>query len=38
MAVGRCPFQREDHDRDDRQDRDVADVLLDIGFVDDLAE
>ena len=38
MAVGRRALEDEDHDGDAGQDRDAADVLVDIGLVDDLAE
>ncbi len=38
VAVGRRTLEDEDHDGDARQDRDAADVLVDIGLVDDLAE
>ena len=38
VAVGRGTLEGEDHDGDQRQQRDAAHVLVDIGLVDDLAE
>ena len=38
VAVGRRTLEDEDHDGDQRQHRDAAHVLVDIGLVDDLAE
>ena len=38
VAVGRHALEDEDQDGDPRQHRDAADVLVDIGLVDDLAE
>ena len=38
MAVGRGALEDEDQDGDPRQERDAADILVDIGLVDDLAE
>ncbi len=37
MAVGRRALEDEDQDGYARQNRDAADVLVDIGLVDDLA-
>src|SRR5882724_3631052 len=38
MSVGRRALENEDDDGDAGQDRDAADVLVDIGLIDDLAE
>jgi hypothetical protein len=38
MSVGRRPLEDEDDDGDTGQDGDAADVLVDIGLIDDLAE
>ncbi len=38
VTVGRRALEDEDQDGDPGQDRDAADILVDIGLVDDLAE